>query len=91
MTFPVRKQVFKSIKLNIHYDESRLFETENMTLQSRYEAFNSCKHVTITPCTCILKQVPLNQTCNNISLLMSRFKMDWGSLHTTWLSLSSNF
>ena len=55
MTFPIRKQVFKIIKLNIHYDESRLLETENMTLQSRYEAFNSCTHATITPCTCMLK------------------------------------
>ena len=55
MAFPIRKQVFKSIKLNIHYDESRLLETENMTLQSRYEAFNSCTHATITPCTCMLK------------------------------------
>ena len=29
MAFPIRKQVFKSIKLNIHYDESRLLETEH--------------------------------------------------------------
>ena len=31
MAFPIRKQVFKSIKLNIPYDASRLLETENMT------------------------------------------------------------